>query len=273
MTCYGAGDERRPAGTPGYLPRQDVWRVEVAGQASPLLHAGATVFHLAHVGTGALLQATGRPLPAAWGRGRGEVASNRHTRDAASGWVVDNHVNPGVSRFKWTACLGRPVCSPRPFEAALPVHGAPGDWLVAPSFWAKLLELHREMVHANGRLVVAHPYASRPLAWPLLDRGVSFWQGAGAEAVRGYVSFCVPPCRPRLTGPGAGARGRASKCTCWATRWFGPPAPRRSCSLWRWISCTCCASAAPAWTSLPRTWPGGLAPPCAVVWVTLVACP
>ena len=43
------------------------------------------------------------------------------------------------------------------------------------SFWAKYFELQRAMFYHNNALTSSHPYASQPISWPFLLRGVSFW--------------------------------------------------------------------------------------------------
>lgn len=43
------------------------------------------------------------------------------------------------------------------------------------SFLRKYLELQRAMFHHNNALTSSHPYASQPIQWPFLLRGVSFW--------------------------------------------------------------------------------------------------
>ena len=43
------------------------------------------------------------------------------------------------------------------------------------SFLRKWVELQRAMFHHNNALTSSHPYASQPISWPFLLRGVSFW--------------------------------------------------------------------------------------------------
>ncbi|KAI5776144.1 Dolichyl-phosphate-mannose-protein mannosyltransferase-domain-containing protein [Geopyxis carbonaria] len=43
------------------------------------------------------------------------------------------------------------------------------------SFIKKYFELQRAMFHHNNALTSSHPYASQPIQWPFLLRGVSFW--------------------------------------------------------------------------------------------------
>lgn len=42
-------------------------------------------------------------------------------------------------------------------------------------FWSKFAELHKAMWKANEGLTEPHPYESRPISWPTLQRGISLW--------------------------------------------------------------------------------------------------
>ncbi|KAI8990011.1 protein O-D-mannosyltransferase [Pilobolus umbonatus] len=43
------------------------------------------------------------------------------------------------------------------------------------TFMEKFVELHKVMWEVNQGLPSTHPYGSRPMDWPLLHRGISFW--------------------------------------------------------------------------------------------------
>ena len=45
-----------------------------------------------------------------------------------------------------------------------------------PTFLSKFLEIHQLMWKTNNGLKSSHPYDSKPLQWPLLDRGIAFWR-------------------------------------------------------------------------------------------------
>jgi dolichyl-phosphate-mannose-protein mannosyltransferase len=45
-----------------------------------------------------------------------------------------------------------------------------------PSFLGSVWELHKVMWDSNNELKSSHPYDSRPNAWPLMHRGISFWR-------------------------------------------------------------------------------------------------
>lgn len=44
-------------------------------------------------------------------------------------------------------------------------------------FWSKFVELNVKMWQTNKALSADHPFASRPGSWPLLSRGLGFWNG------------------------------------------------------------------------------------------------
>lgn len=44
-------------------------------------------------------------------------------------------------------------------------------------FFGKFLELNKKMWQTNAGLSADHPFASRPMSWPLLSRGLGFWNG------------------------------------------------------------------------------------------------
>ncbi|KAJ3392676.1 hypothetical protein HDU84_003682 [Entophlyctis sp. JEL0112] len=44
-----------------------------------------------------------------------------------------------------------------------------------PGFWRKFIELHGTMWSVNSGLTSKHPYESRPIDWPVLNRGILFW--------------------------------------------------------------------------------------------------
>lgn len=61
------------------------------------------------------------------------------------------------------------------------------------SFFRKYFELQRTMFSQNNALTSEHPYASEPLSWPVLLRGVSFWTNNKTQTqiyfIGNYVGF------------------------------------------------------------------------------------
>ena len=58
-------------------------------------------------------------------------------------------------------------------------------------FIIKYLELQRAMFYHNNALTSSHPYASQPISWPFLLRGVSFWTVSGG--LREQIYFLGNP--------------------------------------------------------------------------------
>jgi dolichyl-phosphate-mannose-protein mannosyltransferase len=50
------------------------------------------------------------------------------------------------------------------------------DTVTKLPFLYKFLELSAKMIHHNNALTSSHPYASSPITWPFVVRGVSFWE-------------------------------------------------------------------------------------------------
>lgn len=59
------------------------------------------------------------------------------------------------------------------------------------SFLTKYLELQRAMFYHNNALTSSHPYASQPISWPFLLRGVSFW--TKGDEIRQQIYFIGNP--------------------------------------------------------------------------------
>ncbi|OUM70253.1 glycosyltransferase family 39 protein [Piromyces sp. E2] len=49
------------------------------------------------------------------------------------------------------------------------------------NFFSKYLELQSVMLSQNNALTKPHPYQSRPQSWPVLTRGISFWENKDTE--------------------------------------------------------------------------------------------
>ncbi len=54
---------------------------------------------------------------------------------------------------------------------------ATDDSIPPRRFFGKLFELNAAMYDANKTLVIPHPYSTKFYTWPLLKRGVYFWEG------------------------------------------------------------------------------------------------
>lgn len=138
VSCYGPGDERAPAGEPGHMSLNDMWRLELlpgdTGSRDTNDAASLTALHvglrLVHVATASALQTSGKVLPD-WGFSQLEVMASRHRLEVTEAvWTVDDHRHAAAPK-------DAPLVTRPPL-----------------SFWNKLLELHTRMFDANSKLLV-----------------------------------------------------------------------------------------------------------------------
>ena len=110
-------------------------------------------FKLIHVPTRVAMWTHTTPLPE-WAFKQAEINGNKNLQQGSNVWYVEEV--PGI-----------PEDSPRLVKEEKKVKSMP--------FIKKYLELQRAMFYHNNALTSSHPYASFPIQWPFLLRGVSFW--------------------------------------------------------------------------------------------------
>lgn len=110
-------------------------------------------FKLVHFPTKVAMWTHTTPLPD-WGYKQAEINGNKNIAQSSNIWYVEEI--PGL-----------PEDSPRLKKESRKVKSMP--------FLKKYFELQRAMFFHNNALTSSHPYASFPLQWPFLLRGVSFW--------------------------------------------------------------------------------------------------
>ena len=113
----------------------------------------ASHFKLIHWDTKVAMWTHTTPLPE-WAYAQAEINGNKNIQQSSNIWFVEEI--PGL-----------PSDSPRLIREERKVTTMP--------FWKKYLELQRAMFFHNNALTSSHPYASDPISWPFLLRGVSFW--------------------------------------------------------------------------------------------------
>ncbi|KAK5681254.1 Dolichyl-phosphate-mannose--protein mannosyltransferase 4 [Elasticomyces elasticus] len=115
----------------------------------------ASHFKLVHVPTKVALWTTHTiaPLPE-WGFKQAEINGNKNLVQGSNIWYVEEV--PGLAED-----------SPRLIKEERKTKSMP--------FLKKYFELQRAMFYHNNALTSSHPYASFPIQWPFLLRGVSFW--------------------------------------------------------------------------------------------------
>ncbi|TGZ85739.1 family 39 glycosyltransferase [Ascodesmis nigricans] len=94
-----------------------------------------------------------KPLPE-WGFQQQEINGNKNVPQTSNIWFIEDI--PSLKEDDPRNTKEPRIIKPMPF-------------------WKKYLELQRAMFHHNNMLTSSHPYASQPISWPFLLRGVSFW--------------------------------------------------------------------------------------------------
>lgn len=117
-----------------------------------VLKTKMSVFRLTHVPTRVAMWTHGKKLPE-WGFGQYEINGNKNMYEGTNNWFFDEITD--------LTDLDRLAHVPKE-RKTLP-------------FLKKYLELQATMFAQNNALTKDHPYASQPLSWPFLVRGVSFW--------------------------------------------------------------------------------------------------
>jgi dolichyl-phosphate-mannose-protein mannosyltransferase len=110
-------------------------------------------FKLVHFPSKVAMWTHTTPLPD-WGYKQAEINGNKNIAQSSNIWYVEEI--PGL-----------PTDSPRLKKDERTVKSMP--------FLKKYFELQRAMFFHNNALTSSHPYASQPIQWPFLLRGVSFW--------------------------------------------------------------------------------------------------
>jgi dolichyl-phosphate-mannose-protein mannosyltransferase len=129
-----------------------LFTVRLKGGAKDMLKTKASYFKFIHVQTKVAMWSDFRRLPE-WGFQQFEVNGNKNIADNSNSWYFDEIV--GLSD---PARLN--------FEPKERAH---------MNFFKKYFELQLTMFAQNNALTSSHPYASEPITWPFLVRGVSFW--------------------------------------------------------------------------------------------------
>ncbi|CDO51391.1 hypothetical protein DV113_002272 [Geotrichum candidum] len=123
----------------------------VSNKAGPL-RTKMGVFKLIHVPTKVAMWTHTKKLPE-WGFGQYEVNGNKNVNEGSNNWYFDEITD---------------LTDPERLKHV------PKERKTMP-FLKKYLELQSSMFAQNNALTKEHPYASQPLSWPFLVRGVSFW--------------------------------------------------------------------------------------------------
>lgn len=123
----------------------------------PPIEAIRTRFRLVHEGQNCRLHSRGKALPE-WAYKQIEITCGRDTLRSNSIWLIEHNEHSLIKEEEEGATVEKVSYQPS-------------------GFWSKFFELNRRMWDTNAGLSADHPFASRPESWPLLKRGLGFWNG------------------------------------------------------------------------------------------------
>jgi dolichyl-phosphate-mannose-protein mannosyltransferase len=123
------------------------------GKAGQEFKTMSSHFKLIHVPTKVAMWTHTTPLPD-WAFKQAEINGNKNSQQSSNIWYVEEI--PSL-----------PADSDRLKKEPRKIKHVP--------FLKKYFELQRAMFFHNNALTSSHPYASQPISWPFLLRGVSFW--------------------------------------------------------------------------------------------------
>ena len=123
------------------------------GKAGQDFKTMSSHFKLIHFPTKVAMWTHTTPLPD-WAYKQAEINGNKNVQQSTNIWYVEEI--PGI-----------PADSDRLHKEVRKPKSMP--------FLKKYFELQRAMFYHNNALTSSHPYASVPIQWPFLLRGVSFW--------------------------------------------------------------------------------------------------
>lgn len=147
------------------MPAENLWRVEIINKdqvGDGVWHSIGSQVRLVHVKTEQALKYSGRVYPD-WGFHQNEIVCDKQLNQLDTIWNVEEHRYTKSDEDKKT--IEREL-----FGAEL-IPEEPTDL----SFVEKFLELQVKMLITNQENVQNHNYASDPMEWPFLTRGIAYF--------------------------------------------------------------------------------------------------
>lgn len=129
-----------------------LFEIRLHNNGNDVVKTKGGLFRFVHVPTKVAMWTHNKPLPE-WGFGQFEINGNKNTVDSSNIWFFDEITD---------------LADPARLEYV------PKEPKTLP-FLKKYIELQLTMFAQNNALTSSHPYASEPITWPFLVRGVSFW--------------------------------------------------------------------------------------------------
>lgn len=130
-----------------------LFEIRIEGKRKQPLRTMSSLFKVVHRPSKVAMWTHTKPLPE-WGFKQQEVNGNKNLQQKSNIWFVESVEDLAPEDKRMSK-------EPKKIKT-LP-------------FFKKYFELQRAMFHHNNALTSSHPYASQPLHWPYLMRGVSFW--------------------------------------------------------------------------------------------------
>ncbi|KAK4519221.1 uncharacterized protein ATC70_009453 [Mucor velutinosus] len=141
----------------------DFWRIQIDNntaypEAGQYLEARRSLFRLEHPNQDCHLYSTYERLPD-WGFEQQEVSCIQEGIKSKIMWIIDETENPLL-----------------PADVDIEPEHRPG-------FVSKFIRLHYAMWNFNVGSVEAHPFQTRPYAWPVLRSGINYWVSDTAQII------------------------------------------------------------------------------------------
>ncbi|XP_063977275.1 protein O-mannosyltransferase 1 [Diachasmimorpha longicaudata] len=152
------------------MPAQNLWRIEIVNkdQSGDMWYAIQSQVRLIHVGTEYALKFSGRQLPD-WGFNQHEVVAERFVEQNDAVWNVEEH--------RYTKSEDQKQRERELLNAEMiPLKAT------KLSFWQKFVELQIKMLFGGQENQNSHMYASGPLEWPFMTRGIAYWVATDTNA-------------------------------------------------------------------------------------------
>ena len=130
-----------------------LFEVRIEGKRKQGLRTMSSLFKFVHRPSKVAMWTHTKPLPE-WGYKQQEINGNKNLQQKSNIWFLESIIDMDPEDTRLSK-------EPRKVKT-LP-------------FFKKYFELQRAMFHHNNALTSSHPYASQPIQWPFLMRGVSFW--------------------------------------------------------------------------------------------------
>ncbi|KAK3883841.1 hypothetical protein Pcinc_011857 [Petrolisthes cinctipes] len=161
------------------MPAQSDWRVELLNpeHTDGYWHAVESQVRLIHLNSSQALKFSGRQLPD-WGFRQHEIVTDKIIDQEDTIWNVEEHryTRSDDKKEREKEILRSEMI---PMERK------------NLTFWSKLYELQYKMLFNNQENVAGHMYASEPLDWLTLKRGVAYWISANSNAQVHFIGNIV----------------------------------------------------------------------------------